>query len=146
MKIITPIILVLGIVAIFKIQFSVPTLWEADGYYHIRMAETIRTEGVVKKFPWAKYSFFETHFADKDFLCHILLIPFTLFSSIFYGAKVAAAFYAVLLFLTFFFILRRYAASEFVPLFLILFFLSDHFLSAISRPRPMTPAITLMLL
>ncbi|MBI2915813.1 MAG: hypothetical protein HYY07_03040 [Elusimicrobia bacterium] len=143
---ITPLVLLCGIFVIVKTQFLIPTLWEADGYYHIRMAEFIKDNGVQKQLPQAKFSFFATRFADKDFLYHVLLIPFTFFPSLFFGAKVAAAFFTVALFLAYFYVLRRYASPKLIPIFLALFLCSDHFLSALSRPRPMILAIALMIL
>ncbi|OGR87839.1 MAG: hypothetical protein A3A86_00345 [Elusimicrobia bacterium RIFCSPLOWO2_01_FULL_60_11] len=138
--------LILGGIAMLAVQYSIPTLWEADGYYHIRMAEAVRREGPVKKFHWARYSYFATNFADKDFLYHVLLIPFTAFSGFFPGAKAAAVFFAFLLFLAYFYVLKERAGGAWAPPFLILFLLSSHFLSALSRPRPMVAAIALMLL
>lgn len=138
--------LILGAVVILGVQYSIPTLWEADGYYHIRMAETIRKSGPIKQFHWARYSYFATNFADKDFLYHVLLIPFATFSSFFTGAKAAAAGFAFLLFLAYFYVLKKRAGENLIPVFLVLFLLSNHFLSALSRPRPMVAAIALMLL
>lgn len=138
--------LILGAVVILGVQYSIPTLWEADGYYHIRMAETIRKEGPIKQFHWARYSYFATNFADKDFLYHVLLIPFTAFSAFFAGAKAAAAGFAFLLFLAYFYVLKKRAGENLIPAFLVLFLLSNHFLSALSRPRPMVLSIALMIL
>lgn len=142
----TALFLFFGVFVIVKTQFWIPTLWEADGYYHIQSANLIRTQGFIKEFHWAKYSFFATRFADKDLLYHILLIPFAYFQNIFLGAKVAASLSALFLFLTYFFLLKRYSQAKFVPIFLVLFFLSHYFLSALNRPRPMILAIALMIL
>ena len=107
--------LILGGIAMLAVQYSIPTLWEADGYYHIRMAEAVRREGPVKKFHWARYSYFATNFADKDFLYHVLLIPFTAFSGFFPGAKAAAVFFAFLLFLAYFYVLKERAGGAWAP-------------------------------
>lgn len=144
-NLITAFILVLGIAVIFLAQFSTPTLYDADGYLHIRMAEFLRDFGPRYNFHWARFSTFNGNFADKDFFYHVILIPFTYFKNIFFGVKIAAFIFAVLLFLSFYFILRRYADKIILPFFLVCFLFSSHFLEAISSPRPLTIAILINL-
>lgn len=139
-------VVVLGIVTIVTVQFLTPTLYEADGYLHIRMAEFIKKGGPITNFHWARYSHFAQRFADKDFLYHVLIIPFTTFKNIFFGAKVAACLFAIGLFIVFLILLKYYSTRKFIPIILLSFFLSDHFLQALSRTRPMILAITLTLL
>ena len=91
-KIILSAALLIGLSVIVACQFSIPTIFGADGYLHIRLAEIIKDHGPIKDFHWARYSIFATRFSDKDFLYHVLLIPFTFFGDIFFGAKVAACF------------------------------------------------------
>lgn len=134
----TVLILIVGICAIFFVQFLTPTLYGADGYLHIRMAEFLKELGPRYDFHWARFSVFTKNFSDKDFLYHAALIPFTLFPDIFFGAKLAAACFASFLFLGFYLILRKYSNKSILPFFLIAFLLSDMFLQAISRPRPIS--------
>jgi len=130
------IIIITGVIFIFKVQFSNSTIFGADGYLHIRMAEFIKKYGLYYKFHWTRYSVFFNNFSDKDFLFHILLIPLTYFRNIFWGAKLASAiFYSFLLMVVYFF-LKRYSKKEFTFLFLIMFFFSYKFITALSRPRP----------
>lgn len=138
--------LILGIVVLFFVQFSTPTLYDADGYLHIRMAEFLRDSGPRYNFHWAKLSTFNGNFADKDILYHLILIPFTFFKNIFFGVKIAAFIFASLLFLGFYLILKRYADKIILPFFLIFFFFSSSFLQAISSPRPLAPVIFINLL
>ena len=139
-------ILILGIAAIFVVQFATPTLYGADGYLHIRMAEFLRDMGPRYDFHWARYSTFAENFSDKDFLFHALLIPFTFFKNIFFGAKAAAAIFASFSLLVFYLILRKYSHKIVLPFFLLAFFLSDLFLQTISRPRPISLVILITLL
>ena len=134
-------ILILGICAIFYIQFATPTIYGADGNLHIRMAEFLKSFGPRYDFHWARFSTFSENFSDKDFLYHVFLIPFTLFRNIFFGAKLAAAIFASGLFLAFYLLLKRYSDKSVLPFFLIAFFLSDMFLETISRPRPISIVI-----
>ena len=145
-KIIVALILLLGIGVIFAAQFSIPTLFSADGYLHIRMAQFLREGGLHYNFHWARFSTFANNFADKDFLYHVLLIPFTFLADIFWGAKLSAAIFAVLLYLVFWWALKRYCpVRALLPVFLIIFFCSAAFLQAISQPRNMILTIILIL-
>ena len=143
---VTIFILLLGICAVFFVQFLTPTLYGADGYLHIRMAEFLRDLGPRYDFHWARYSTFSENFSDKDLLYHLFLIPFTYFKDIFFGAKVAAAIFAALLFFVFYLTLKRYSNRTILPFFLLAFFFSDMFLQAISRPRPIAVVILITLL
>ncbi len=139
--------LLIGIVLIGVIQFSIPTLFSADGYLHIRMAERLRDKGPLAPFPWTRYSVFSRYFADKDFLYHVFLIPFTYCSDIFFGAKLSAAVGAAVLLLIYALMLVRYCRTkQLIPYFIAAFFLSAHFLSSISQPRNMVVAIALTFL
>jgi hypothetical protein len=85
-------VVVFLIIVAALLQFSIPTLVDADSYLHIRMAEFLRTMGPHYDFHWARFSTFSDHFSDKDLLFHALLVPFTFFPSIITGAKWAAVF------------------------------------------------------
>jgi len=140
-------VLVLGVAAIFIAQFSIPTLFGADGYLHIRMAEFLRLYGVHYDFHWARFSTFAHQFADKDFLYHVLLIPFTFLPNIFMGAKLSAAIFASALFVVFWLMLRRYCQLKpLVIAAMVMFFCSANFLDAILEARNMTLVIILTML
>lgn len=68
---------------------ATPSLYGYDGWFHIRYAEVLRSEGVSRSFPWWDETFLRDHYADKDFLYHVLLIPFT-FGDLTTGARLAA--------------------------------------------------------
>ena len=125
-----------GVILIFIYQFWIPTLYGADGYLHIRMAEFIKQYGFKYDFVWAKFSTFADHFSDKDFLYHLLLIPFTFFKNIFWGAKLAAAIFASVLFFGYAWLTKKIINKYLAPLALAAFFGSGVFLEAISNPRP----------
>jgi len=110
------------------------------------MAEFLKDLGPRYNFHWARFSTFNGNFADKDFLYHLVLIPFTFFKDIFFGVKVAAFIFAAALFLGFYLILKRYADKRILWFFLACFFLSSHFLETISSPRPLTLVILINLL
>jgi len=145
-KIALSLTLLLGIIVIIAAQFSIPAIFNADGYLHIRMADFIRHFGLRYDFHWARFSIFADHFADKDFLYHLLLVPFTFAENIFFAAKVSACVFAIFLFLVYFLILRRYSLRWLVPVFLIIFFCSSSFLGSLCQPRPLSIVFALTLL
>jgi len=145
--IILVLVLVLGITAIVSAQFSIPTLFGADGYLHMRMAQFIREKGLRYNFHWARYSTFAKNFADKDLLFHILLIPFTFLPNMILAAKISACILAIFLFLVFLWTLKRYCLTPMLaPAFLVMFLSSAPYLQAISQPRNMVLVIALTLL
>ncbi len=88
------------------VQFSTPDLPDNDGFYHIRLAEVMRTQGWKPDFPWLPLSVLNPReFYDHHFLFHVGLIPFT-FGDLRLGAKWAAVFYASLAFLSIWWLLR----------------------------------------
>src|SRR5262249_9550135 len=50
---------------------ATPDLTCPDGYFHIRYAEVLRTEGLSRTFPWWQETFLRDHWADKDFMLHV---------------------------------------------------------------------------
>jgi hypothetical protein len=88
------------------VQFSTPDLPDNDGFYHIRLADIMRTEGWKPDFPWLPLTILNPReFSDHHFLFHVGLIPFT-FGDLRLGAKWAAVFYASLAFLSIWWLLR----------------------------------------
>ena len=71
------------------VQFATPNLAGNDGYYHIKLAYLMRTEGLKPPFPWLPLTILnEGSFVDHHYLYHILLVPFT-FGDLRLGAKIA---------------------------------------------------------
>ncbi len=146
-KILAIAVLLFGIASIIIVQFWTPTLFGADGYLHIRMAEFIKDYGLKYDFHWARYSTFARNFADKDLLYHILLIPFVKFSSnIFFGAKLSATLFSILFLILFFIILKRYCIRPLIPLFLLALLISDRFFYLFCWPRQMIIVVALTIL
>src|SRR6185369_6455376 len=53
-----------------------PKPWSYDEYYHLGLARLMRTDFRITSFRWTPFSIFFDHFADKEPLFHILLMPF----------------------------------------------------------------------
>lgn len=78
------------------IQFSTPDMPDNDGFYHIKLAYLMRTEGLKPDFPYLPLSILNPReFYDHHFLFHVALIPFT-FGDLVVGAKWAAVLFASL--------------------------------------------------
>lgn len=89
------------------IQFSSPDMPDNDGFYHIKLAYLMRTEGLKPAFTWLPQSILnENEFYDHHFLFHVALIPFTL-GDLRLGAKWAAVTFAALAFLAVWFLFHR---------------------------------------
>jgi hypothetical protein len=132
-----------GCLGLLIVQWLTPSIWGADGYLHIRMADMVKTQGFLKTLPQARFSYFADRFSDKDFLYHLFLIPFTLFKNIFVGAKWAAWLGGCFLYASLMIIAGYYVKPVLLPLIGLMPFLSPNFLWTISRPRPMVWAIGL---
>ncbi len=89
------------------IQFVTPDMPDNDGFYHIKLAWLMRTEGLKPDFPYLPLSILnEREFYDHHFLFHISLIPFT-FGDLRIGAKWAAVTFASLAFLAVWYLFHR---------------------------------------
>jgi len=85
-------------------------LYGYDGPFHIKYSEITRQrlaagEGLITEFPWWQETFFKDRFADKDFLYHLLLIPFAS-GDLDKSGKLASLVFAVGLYLSLFIALK----------------------------------------
>ena len=89
------------------IQFVTPDMPDNDGFYHIKLAWLMRTEGLKPDFPFLPLSILnEREFYDHHFLFHVALIPFT-FGDLRTGAKWAAVTFASVAFLALWYLFQR---------------------------------------
>ena len=56
--------------------FGTRGLFERDGYFHARFAETMPQRGLSRAFPWTQLSTWRERFCDKEFLYHLMMMPF----------------------------------------------------------------------
>jgi hypothetical protein len=128
------------------VQFSTPNLAGNDGYYHIKMAYLMRTEGLKPPFTWLPLTILnEGAFVDHHFLFHVLLVPFT-FGDLRLGAKIASVIFPALTFLTAWVLLCRqkvtYAALWAAGLLIV----SEAFLYRMSMPRAQSLSLLFLFL
>ena len=92
-------LLALFIAFMAAVQFSTPDLPDNDGFYHIKMASLMGSQGLKPDFPWLPLTILNPReFYNHHFLFHVLLIPFTT-GNLLTGAKWAAVLFASLAFL-----------------------------------------------
>ena len=51
-------------------------LFERDGYFHARFAWMVLDRGLSRSFPWTQLSTWRLQFCDKEFLYHLVMMPF----------------------------------------------------------------------
>lgn len=89
------------------IQFASPDLPDNDGFYHIKLASLMRTEGLLPEFKWLPQSILnQNEFYDHHFLFHVALIPFT-FGDLLVGAKLAAVVFSAAAFLAIWYLFKK---------------------------------------
>jgi hypothetical protein len=58
------------------LRVTAPQPWSYDEYYHLGLAREMRSDFRIESFRWTPFSIFHDHFADKEPLFHVLLMPF----------------------------------------------------------------------
>jgi hypothetical protein len=133
--IISLLILVTFMVVLGVVQFSTPNLPGNDGFYHIKMAYLMRTEGLKPNFPWLPLTILNAReFFNHHFLFHVLLIPFT-FGDLLFGAKLAAVVFSGAAFWLVWRLLDKHQVPYAVIWALGLLALSEAFIFRMSIPR-----------
>jgi len=128
------------------VQFASPDLPDNDGYYHIKLANLMRTEGLKPDFPWLPLSILnENEFYDHHFFFHVVLIPFT-FGDLRLGAKWAAVTFASLAFLAVWYLFHRQRIPMGWLWALTLLGISDAFLYRMSITRAQSLSLAVLAL
>jgi asparagine N-glycosylation enzyme membrane subunit Stt3 len=123
-------------------QGATEGLYGYDGYFHVRYAQVLRSEGISRSFPWWQETFLRDRFADKDFLYHVLLIPFT-FGDLVLGGKFAAVLFGTAAMGVFYVVARKLSVPWPAILSLFLLASSTAFLYRLGFTRPLVPAVAL---
>ncbi len=119
-----------------SIQFSQFGLVGADGHYHVRLAKVVSEQGPLDGFEWTQTSIHRDRFMDKEFLFHVLLIPF-LGDDLRTGPKILTALLAALLMTLLAWIAWRQGMALFwlAALLLLAAGTSFNFRMALTRPH-----------
>jgi hypothetical protein len=57
------------------LQLLAPVPWDADTAYHVAVSRLIARHGILHAFPWTPFSWLADHYADKELLFHLLMVP-----------------------------------------------------------------------
>ena len=126
------------------IQFATPDMPDNDGFYHIKLAQLMSTEGLTPDFPWLPLSILnQDEFYDHHFLFHVALIPFT-FGDLRVGAKWAAVIFASLAFLAIWVLFYRQRVPFPWLWALALLGISDAFLYRMSITRAQSLSLAML--
>lgn len=126
------------------IQFATPDMPDNDGFYHIKLAQLMRTEGLKPDFPWLPLSILnQDEFYDHHFLFHVALIPFT-FGDLRVGAKWAAVIFASLTFLAIWYLFHRQRVPFAWLWAIALLGISDAFLYRMSITRAQSLSLAML--
>ena len=126
---------ILFLLGMAVIEFATPNLPDNDGFYHIKFAYMMRTEGLKPDFTYLPLSILnEKEFYDHHFLFHVALIPFT-FGDLRLGAKWAAVIFSSLAFLAVWYLFHRQRIPFAWLWALALLGISDAFLYRLSVTR-----------
>jgi len=139
-------LLLLFLLSMALIQFATPDMPDNDGFYHIKLAWLMRTEGLKPTFPFLPLSILnENAFYDHHFLFHVALIPFT-FGDLRIGAKWAAVVFASLAFLAVWYLFHRQRVPYAWLWALGLLGISDAFLFRMSITRAQSLSLGMLVL
>lgn len=135
--------IILVVIVIFQVQFSQPDIIGADGQLHARMSEMILQTGLLRNFPQAHFSWFNFRFSDKDFIYHLLLIPFIFSTGLTLGTKIAAFLLTLLLFYLVLVVSKKNSGYAGAILSMSVLLLSAQFMRDMAEARPFVVAIAL---
>lgn len=138
----------LGLYAL--VQYATPGLADHDGYYHMRMAQLIRDEGLKPAFVWLPLTILnQADFYDHHLLFHVYLSLFagsTNPADLIAGAKLASVIMPALAALAIWWLLRGQGV-RWAPLWtLALFAMSQAFLYRMSMPRAQSASLLVLAL
>ena len=117
---------------------------DTDPYYHIKLASILRNHGIIHEFPWTQFSSWKAGFFDKDFLFHVILIPFAQ-GDLVWGAKIANCFLVGMFGLSFYCLLNLSNIRFALFWTLLLFGAGFHFWNRMFLLRPALISIPLLL-
>jgi hypothetical protein len=140
-------IFLLFVLGMAIIQFATPDMPDNDGFYHIKLAWLMRTEGLKPEFSWLPLSILNPQeYYDHHFLYHVALIPFTFFDDLRIGAKWSAVVFSSLAFLAVWFLFHRQRVPYAWLWALALLGISDAFLYRMSVTRAQSLSLAVLAL
>jgi hypothetical protein len=127
------------------LQFQTAYILGYDGYFHIKYARLLPSIGFVRQFKWAAHSIWATHFADKELLYHVFLVPFAWFGDLAVGLKYATVLLGAAAVVSFYLVLSLNKLRFPLVWTVLLCSAGPYFLHRLGAPRPHLLSITLLL-
>jgi hypothetical protein len=118
------------------VQMSFSGLYDLDSYFHVRAAEQLAAHGPEKTFPQATQSTWRDAYADKDFLFHVLSIPFVVAGDLFAGGKWLVIFLDLLVLASFAAALRSFGLRFGALWVVLLAATSPYYVTRLASVRP----------
>lgn len=81
----------LAVFGLFCLNQYSTVLADPDGFYHMKIAQLMLEQGIVKEFVWLPYTTLGQHYIDQHLGLHIIMIPFVALPDPFAGVKVLTA-------------------------------------------------------
>lgn len=132
------------------VQFSTPGIADNDGYYHIKMGQLIRQQGLTPAFPWLPLSILNQEaFYDHHMLYHVYLALFAggdTPQALALGAKVASVLMPALAFMAIGGLLKNHGVRCPMLWALSLLAVSEAFLYRMSMPRAQSASLLVLAL
>jgi hypothetical protein len=133
---------------LFWLQYSTDYVTETDPLYHIGVTQLLKERGIARTFEWAQLSIWKDRYSDKEFLMHLLMIPFISDDpdSAIRGGKLFVTLLGVAIFGVFAWMLRSHRVPLDAAWLLILLVASAHWLVRLTILRGHVLSILLALL
>ncbi len=106
-KITAPLLFLFTGIYFIYLQWA-PVFPDPDSFYHTKISMLIGKSGLIRSFPWIKFTSFTQNFTDHHFLYHLLLVPFVKFLQPEIGVKIATTILAWLAILFFYLFLKKF--------------------------------------
>lgn len=87
----TSALLWLAVFGLFSINQYSNVLADPDGFYHMKIAQLMLEQGIIKEFTWLPYTTLGQHYIDQHLGLHIIMMPFVALPDPFAGVKVLTA-------------------------------------------------------
>ena len=137
-------IIIISFLFFALLQFSSPNLLGADAFYHLKMAQLIKNQGIMQQFPWLQFTTCNENFVDHHLLFHILLVPFI--TKLIFGGKIIIALFGSIFVGLFYWLLKKYKIKWAFWWSLLLLISSNLFLFRMSLIRAPVVALFFLIL
>lgn len=128
------------------LQLQTENIPGIDGHFYIKMARMLREKGgLFHEFPWLNFTPFRGNFYGLHWFFYLLLVPFSYFSNLILGVKLATAICFGGITVVFYFLTQSLNFKYSWAGILLLFGLSSNFLIRVHMGRPISLSVIFLL-